>query len=104
MSRSFSVLLLLAGVATSLTVQAAAQKPNVIMLFIDDLGVGDIGAFGCKDIPTPHIDRLANEGVVLTQMYVTNPPCCPSRYSLLMGTYGQLFGKYGMSRGMPLPE
>jgi len=80
------------------------QKPNVIMLFIDDLGVGDIGAFGCKDIPTPHIDRLAKEGVMLTQMYVTNPPCCPSRYSLLMGTYAQRFGKYGMSRGMPLPE
>ena len=74
------------------------------MLFIDDLGVGDVGAFGCKDIPTPHIDRLAKEGVVLTQMYVTNPPCCPSRYSLLMGTYAQRFGKYGMSRGMPLPE
>ena len=84
--------------------KAADSRPNIIMLFIDDLGVGDIGAFGCKDIPTPHIDRLAKEGVVLTQMYVTNPPCCPSRYSLLMGTYAQRFGKYGMMRGMPLPK
>ena len=82
----------------------ATQTPNVIMLFIDDLGMGDIGPFGCEDIPTPHIDRLANEGVILDQMYVTNPPCCPSRYSLLMGTYAQRFAKYGMSRGLPLPE
>ena len=71
--------------------QSADTRPNVIMLFIDDLGIGDIGAFGCKDIPTPHIDRLAREGVKLTQMYVTNPPCCPSRYSMLMGTYAQRF-------------
>ena len=83
---------------------AVPQKPNVIMLFIDDLGVGDIGAFGCKDIPTPHIDRLAKEGVMLTQMYVTNPPCSPSRHSLLMGTYAQQDGKYGMMRGLPLPD
>lgn len=83
---------------------SAEPRPNIIMLFIDDLGMGDTGPFGCKDIPTPHIDRLAKEGVVLTQMYVTNPPCCPSRYSLLMGTYAQRFGKYGMMRGQPLPK
>ena len=75
-------------------------RPNIIMLFIDDLGYGDTGPFGCKDIPTPNIDRLADEGVVLTQAYVTNPPCCPSRSSLMMGMYGQRFGKYGMSRGI----
>ncbi len=104
MRRTLVISLLLVGATAALTVQAAPQKPNVIMLFIDDLGMGDIGAFGCKDIPTPQIDRLAKEGVMLTQMYVTNPPCCPSRYSLLMGTYAQRFGKYGMSRGMPLPK
>ena len=82
----------------------AAEKPNVILLFIDDLGYGDIGVFGAEDIPTPNIDRLAQEGVVLTQAYVTNPPCCPSRSSLIMGMYGQHFGKYGMSRGMPIPD
>jgi arylsulfatase A-like enzyme len=82
----------------------AAQKPNIILLFIDDLGYGDTGPFGCADIPTPNIDRLAEGGVVLTQTYVTNPPCCPSRSSLLMGMYGQRFGKYGMARGQALPE
>ena len=104
MRRALFISLLLAGAAGVLSVQAAPQKPNVIMLFIDDLGVGDIGAFGCRDIPTPQIDRLVEEGVVLTQMYVTNPPWCPSRYSLLMGTCAQRFGKYGMMRGMPLPK
>jgi len=80
------------------------SRPNIILLFIDDLGYGDTGPFGCTDIPTPNIDRLADDGVVFTQLYVTNPPCCPSRASLLTGMYGQRFGKYGMSRGMPIPE
>jgi len=72
-------------------------------MFIDDLGYGDTCPFGCTDIPTPHLDRLAKEGVTLTQSYITNPPCCPSRCSLMMGMYGQHFGKYGTSRGLPIP-
>ena len=83
---------------------AEEDKPNVVLLFIDDLGYADTGPFGCTDIPTPNIDRLAREGTVFTQAYVTNPPCCPSRCSLMMGMYGQHFGKYGMSRGLPIPE
>jgi arylsulfatase A-like enzyme len=73
-------------------------------MFIDDLGYGDIAPFGCKDIPTPNLDRFAAEGVTVTQSYITNPPCCPSRCSLMMGMYGGRFGKYGMSRGLPIPE
>ncbi len=80
------------------------SNPNVVILFIDDLGYGDTGPFGAKDIPTPNLDRLAKEGVVLTQSYVTNPPCSPSRASLMMGMYGQKFGKYGMMRGLPIPD
>ena len=98
------VLLLVLACCQTVWAKPADSRPNIVLLFIDDLGYGDTGPFGCTDIPTPQIDRLAKEGVVLTQMYVTNPPCCPSRYSLLMGTYAQRFGKYGMSRGMPLPE
>ncbi len=82
----------------------AAKKPNVVLIYIDDLGYGDLGAYGGKDIPTPHIDRLAAEGVRFTASYITNPPCCPSRCSLMMGQYAQRFGKYGMSRGLPIPE
>lgn len=80
------------------------SKPNVVLIYIDDLGYGDLGCYGCDDIPTPNIDRLAKEGVRCTASYITNPPCCPSRCSLMMGQYAQRFGKYGMSRGLPIPE
>jgi arylsulfatase A-like enzyme len=82
---------------------SAAEKPNVVLIYIDDLGYGDLGCYDCKDIPTPHVDRLADEGVRFTASYIVNPPCCPSRCSLIMGQYGQRFGKYGMSRGLPIP-
>ena len=98
------VLLLVLACCQTAWAKPAESRPNIILLFIDDLGYGDTGPFGCTDIPTPNIDRLAKEGVVFTQTYVTNPPCCPSRCSLLMGMYGQRFGKYGMARGLPIPE
>lgn len=78
--------------------------PNVVLIYIDDLGYGDLGCYGCEDIPTPNIDRLAAEGVRFTASYICNPPCCPSRCSLMMGQYAQRFGKYGMSRGLPIPD
>ena len=79
-------------------------KPNVVLIYIDDLGYGELGCYGGKDIPTPNVDRLAKEGVRFTASHITNPPCCPSRCALIMGQYGQRFGKYGMSRGLPIPE
>jgi hypothetical protein len=56
-----------------------STRPNVIILFIDDLAYGELGAFGCPDIPTPHMDSLAANGVKCTNSYITNPPCSPSR-------------------------
>jgi len=82
----------------------ATEKPNVVLIYIDDLGYGDVGCYGCTDIPTPNIDRLAREGVRCTASYIMNPPCCPSRCGMMMGQYAQRFGKYGMSRGLPIPE
>ena len=87
-----------------ITLEAKADQPNVIFILTDDLGYGDLGCYDCEDIPTPHVDRLAKEGVRFTASYITNPPCCPSRCALMMGQYGQRFGKYGMSRGLPIPE
>jgi arylsulfatase A-like enzyme len=83
---------------------AHGEKPNVVLIYIDDLGYGDLGAYGSTDIPTPNIDRLADEGIRCTAAYILNPPCCPSRCSLIMGQYAQGFGKYGMSRGLAIPE
>ena len=68
-----------------------AGSPNVVLIYIDDLGYGDLGSYGCRDILTPNIDRLAKEGVRCAASYITNPPCCPSRCSMLMGQYGQKF-------------
>jgi arylsulfatase A-like enzyme len=85
-------------------IDGTERPPNVVLMCIDDLGYGDVGSYGCKDIPTPNIDRLAAEGVRFTASYIPNPPCCPSRCSLMMGQYAQRFGKYGMSRGLAIPE
>jgi len=81
-----------------------ARKPNVVVLFIDDLGFGDLGCFGNKRIPTPYIDSLAATGAKCTMSYITNPPCSPSRCALMTGMYAQRFGKSGMARGLPIPD
>lgn len=83
---------------------APKRKPNVVILFIDDLGYGDLGCFGNKRIPTPNIDSLAAAGAKCTMSYITNPPCSPSRCALMTGMYAQRFGKSGMARGLPIPE
>ena len=70
---------------------ARATSPNVIIFFVDDLGYGDVGYQG-GDMPTPHIDSIANNGVQFTDGYVTCPVCAPSRAGLLTGRYQQRFG------------
>ncbi len=63
------------------------KGPNVIILYADDLGFGDVGCYGAVDIPTPNIDRLASGGRRFNQGYATAATCTPSRYSLLTGAY-----------------
>ncbi len=67
-------------------------SPNVIIILADDLGYQDVGFNGCTDIPTPHIDRIAAEGVTFSQGYVTYPVCGPSRAGLITGRYQDRFG------------
>jgi arylsulfatase A-like enzyme len=85
-----------AGIALLPTVVRSAEpvprKPNIVVILADDLGYGDIGVHGCKDIPTPHIDALAHSGVRCTSGYVSAPYCSPSRAALLTGRYQQRFG------------
>ena len=72
----------------------AADKPNIIVIMADDLGYADLGSYGCKDIPTPHLDKLAKEGVRFTSGYVTWPMCGPSRAGFLTGKNQSTFGYY----------
>jgi len=74
-----------AGAAEAAT--AAGEKPNVIVIFADDLGYGDLACYGHPDFQTPHLDRMAAEGVRLTDFYVPVPYCAPSRGTLLTGRY-----------------
>ena len=88
------------------------SKPNVLIILVDDLGYADVGFQGCKDIPTPNIDRLAKNGMVCTNGYVTHPFCSPTRAGLLTGRYQQRFGHefnpvydpLDKNEGLPLGE
>jgi len=66
---------------------AAPPRPNIVVIFVDDMGYADVGAFGCRDIPTPNIDALAREGVRFTNAYCTGAVCGPSRAGLLTGCF-----------------
>lgn len=68
---------------------SATERPNIVMVFIDDMGWGDFSCFGNKDAQTPHIDRLAAEGLRFSQFYVNSPICSPSRCALTTGQYPQ---------------
>ena len=75
------LVLLLAAAAS------VAQPPNVVLILADDLGYGDIGAFGSRLIETPHIDSLARDGIRMTDFYASGNVCSPSRAGLLTGRY-----------------
>ena len=86
-----SVLILIAFFAIS-TIQAQQKKakkklPNIVFIYADDLGYGDVGAYGAKALKTPNMDALANGGIRFTNGYATSATCTPSRYGLLTGTY-----------------
>lgn len=96
---------------------AFAQKrpPNIIFIYADDLGVGELGAYGQQKIKTPHLDRLAKEGVKFNNFYTSTPVCAPARCMLMTGRHGghsYIRGNYELGGfadsleggQMPLPE
>ena len=75
-----------------------SQLPNIVLIVSDDQGYHDLGCYGSTEVKTPNLDRLAADGVRLTNFYVTWPACTPSRGSLLTGRYPQRNGTYDMFR------
>ncbi|MCI0358124.1 MAG: sulfatase [Planctomycetaceae bacterium] len=74
---------------------AKAERPNIVLIMADDLGYGDVGCFGAKDIKTPHIDRLAAEGTRFTSCYVAQAVCTASRAGLMTGCYPNRVSLFG---------
>jgi arylsulfatase A len=77
---------LTAAASAAVGTAAGTRPPNVVMIYCDDLGYGDLGCYGSK-IRTPNVDRMAGEGVRFTHFYSGNPVCSPSRAALLTGRY-----------------
>ena len=87
-----AALLGLAQLTVSHAAESPPAKPNILLILSDDHGFSDVGFQGCKDIPTPNLDRLAHEGLRCTNGYVSHPYCSPSRAGLLTGRYQARFG------------
>ncbi|PSU33850.1 sulfatase-like hydrolase/transferase [Photobacterium lutimaris] len=99
--------------ATNTDTEAPQQQPNVVLIFVDDIGYADMGFQNLRDdIVTPNMDKVANEGAIFTAGYVTGSVCGPSRAGLLTGRYQQRFGYHdnigpylreeGLERGLDL--
>jgi len=83
----YLTLLLLIGVFGNSLTQAANSKPNIVLIFLDDVGYGDLGCYGSRVNKTPEIDRLAKEGQRWTSFYSAGPWCTPSRYGMMTGCH-----------------
>lgn len=79
--------ILLGGPVAAQQSQADDQKPNVIFIYADDLGYGDLECYGATRVQTPHVNRLANEGIRFTNAHATASTSTPSRYAMLTGEY-----------------
>lgn len=93
-SKLLTILMLLWGFVA----MAQDKKPNIILIISDDQGYHDLGAYGNKEIITPHLDQLATEGIRLTNFYAAGSACTPSRSGLLTGRYPQRNGTFELFR------
>lgn len=87
-----ALLMLLSRMAVTAAGADSNPRPNIVFVLIDDFGYADCGAYGAKDIRTPHIDRLAREGVKFTDFYANAPVCTPTRCGFMTGRWQQRVG------------
>lgn len=100
----FAAAFLFAG---NVQAQTTKRPPNILIIVADDLGYADLGFQGCKDIPTPNLDKFAQRGVRCTNGYVSGPYCSPTRAGLLTGRYQTRFGHEfnpGAMQGLPVDQ
>ena len=64
-----------------------AEKPNFIIIYVDDMGYNDLGCYGATKVKTPNIDKMASQGRMFTDAHAVSAVCSPSRYALLTGQY-----------------
>ena len=90
--------LALPGCLRQMTKSQARSKPNIVIIFADDMGYGDPRCYnGQSKIPTPYIDKLAGQGMRFTDAHVAVPVCGPSRKCLFSGLYPQTIDDYGFA-------
>jgi arylsulfatase A-like enzyme len=77
------------GVAGGCLSPGRRGRPNIVLIFMDDMGYGDVGSYGAQGYTTPHLDRLATEGTRFTDFYASQAVCSASRASLLTGCYSE---------------
>jgi arylsulfatase A-like enzyme len=97
-----SKFLTLFGLLGAVAAAATAERPNIMLIIADDLGAADSGPYGAKGVRTPHLDRLAREGMRFTQAFNTCSSCSPSRASIITGRYPHSTGAEMLH--MPLPK
>lgn len=83
----WTMVMMVLGVLVSSGAETGKPRPNIVIILADDLGYGDLGCYGATKIQTPHLDRLAREGMRFTDAHSPAAVCSPSRYGLLMGEY-----------------
>ena len=101
--------ILFAGQAVASGNQQITKKPNVVLIFADDMGYGDLSCYGHPVIQTPHLDNMADEGVRFTSFYAAASVCTPSRAALLTGRYPirnmpTNCGPPDLEKGLPVSE
>ena len=87
LSVSLRVLVVVCAVVCVARSSAREGNPNVLLIYADDLGYGDVSCYGAIRVQTPNIDRLAREGLRFTDAHCSSSTCTPSRYSMLTGEY-----------------